>query len=182
MCPSIVNPLEQDALVNLEGVSARRVELLRSILRARPGLDQPGLEALLDRFARDRFCLGVDFAKAARRITGKDRGDQITVLSRSYYAMYQGARAVVFAAQRSDVEEHREVREDLPDDLRDRQKWANSLDRWRKRRNQYDYRAYPKEAHLLAQESIQAAEEAGDFLEACREYLIKRGVEELPDV
>jgi hypothetical protein len=74
------------------------------------------------------------------------------------------------------------VRENLPDDMPDRQKLWNSLKVRRERRNNYDYTLYPPEAGLLAQHCAEAVEEAKSFLGTCREYLVTRGVQELPGV
>jgi uncharacterized protein (UPF0332 family) len=178
----LVNPSEHSALRRLEGVSGEWVTLLRDVVRAHPGLGEAQLENFLNRFARDRFLLAVDFLQAARGTTEQGRGNEIMALARAYYVMYQAARVVVFAAKRTDIEDHVKVAANLPRKLPDRGRWQDALKRWRERRNDLDYHVYPQEADLLAEHSSEALGEAGDFLRACKEYLLGRGVTEPPDV
>lgn len=64
-------------------------------------------------------------------------------ISRSYYAMYQICRAIVFHYERSDIDSHSDLPEHIPDRLPNSRHWAGRLDYWRQKRNEVDYSPYP---------------------------------------
>jgi len=106
--------------------------------------------------------------------TNEDRAR--LVVSRSYYAMYQAARRLVFAISRRDVDDHRDLPKHLPENFPNRQHWQGRLKFWRVKRNKVDYSPYPPEGDDVTMLGESAAGEAAEFCAACRQYLNERGI------
>jgi len=130
------------------------------------------VETLIDQLARDRFEKAQLYLKFARRLDPRLDIDQPHIISRSYYAMYHAARAVVFHTRRADVDDHEKLATmftQVAGGL-----WGMKLDEWRKMRNRVEYSPYlPAD---LVDICSRALEDGEGLLGFCEEYLRKREV------
>lgn len=97
-------------------------------------------------------------------------------ISRSYYGMYHGARALAFLSLEGDDNEgHNELHKGLPEDFPDVEQWRNALKDARLRRNEADYDPYPvgeSEFAVIGRTQIGIVT---NFLNETESYLRARG-------
>lgn len=101
-----------------------------------------------------------------------------TVVSRSYYAVYNVSKAVryyVSGSVKRDMDDHKQVG-DLPNDFPGRDLWSNQVTELRRDRNIADYEPWSSARNDLAYTPSDSVDKAGKFLQACKKYLSGRGV------
>jgi uncharacterized protein (UPF0332 family) len=134
------------------------------------------LEELLNRAAADRLHLARSFLRDAKRLLGASPPLCRFAVSRCYYSMYHAMRAAVFISHGGDdFEEHRTLPGKVPDDLIDREVWANALKDARERRNSADYDPYPKSDASWHRIALQLTPLASQFLQHVSHYLKGKG-------
>jgi len=161
---------------HFEELSGKAITLVERLLGEVGPLDAAGFirivyEAALQRLRLSRsFLVSAEAMALATDVAARD------VLSRSYYAIYHAARAVVFAVRKSDVDDHKVLPSHLPKDLPDHDFWEKRLTFWRLTRNAADYDPWAGEEASLEALARQARAEADEFLGVCQGYLHSRGI------
>lgn len=98
-------------------------------------------------------------------------------IGRHYYAMYHGARAIVYAThQGDDFEKHAVLPRNLPTSLPDRGVRELELTDARLLRNQADYDPYPVSEHDWEAEARQLATTAAAFVQGCEDFALTNGL------
>lgn len=160
-------------LRKFEKITGNQVGFLREIAEATAPLDETKLDEIVHKLTADRFALAQEIFATAKLLDINSPGGQRAAISRSYYAMYQASRAIVFHYERSDIDNHHALPQRLPDKLPNSKHWADRLVDWRKKRDEVDYSPYPRGAlDVMAAEALREAE---DFLNLCGQFLIERG-------
>ncbi|MBI1928851.1 hypothetical protein HYR99_31980 [Candidatus Poribacteria bacterium] len=134
------------------------------------------LENLIETVVRDRWELALSLARCARSLSVEVEDNLGTIISRSYYACYHGARALVFFVTKSDIDDHKKLVPPLRGFLESTHtNAADLLDKWRDRRNEVDYSPYPFIDNLktAAEESLIETTVFSDIL---RQEFRKRGL------
>jgi len=166
--------VNQDVLRQFERKTATAFGLLHTVVGAATPLDSAKLLDIVNELTLDRFNLAKEFLSQAQAQDLVTISGQKIAISRSYYAMYQSARTVIFHYERADIEGHEKVAKQLPSTLHNRAHWSSRLTEWRDKRNEVDYSPYPEgNLHVIAQQAIV---EARDFLDICAQFLRTRGV------
>ena len=99
-------------------------------------------------------------------------------ISRSYYAMYHAARAVVYLAhQGDDHQEHDQLYKAIPSDFPDVEVWKNELKDARLKRNEADYEFFSETMGSFRPASGLLFDKATEFDVICTDYLRNRGCE-----
>ncbi|GAA1754525.1 hypothetical protein [Luedemannella helvata] len=99
-----------------------------------------------------------------------------SAISRHYYAMYHGARAIVFAVERGDdYERHNELPRHLPVTMNDVRAREVELTEARLLRNQADYDCYPVGQAGWEKDARELASIAATFLGACEDFALTNG-------
>ncbi len=136
-------------------------------------LEQIVEQITIDRFRMGEGCLAIAQQVLASEVTTDDC--YRAVISRSYYAMFQAGRGVVFHVHRQDVRDHTKLNKEVTAILGDVS--GEALHQWREYRNEADYSPYPNlEGLTLHDAAHQALIIATDFLDQCRVFLHGRGV------
>ena len=163
-----------DVLRQFERKTGTAFGLLQTVVDAAAPLDTAKLQDIVNELTLDRFNLAQEFLLQAQAQDLSTISGQKIAISRSYYAMYQSARTVIFHYGRADIEGHEEVARRLPSTLPDRGPWSIRINEWRDKRNEVDYSPYPTgNLQTIAQQGL---EEAEDFLSLCAQFLQTRGV------
>ncbi|MEV0353123.1 hypothetical protein AB0H88_45840 [Nonomuraea sp. NPDC050680] len=132
------------------------------------------LAQLVQQVISDRLILAGEHLRA---------GDQLlfatqyrSAISRHYYAMYQAARAIVFAETRGDdYERHSILPRKLPPHMKDAAIRENELTDARLLRNQADYDIYPIGQSDWEDEARQLAVTSAEFVQACEDFASGNG-------
>lgn len=112
------------------------------------------------------------------RLLRSTSGDWRSVVSRAYYAAYNGSKAIrylVHGSVRLDGDDHKHVA-DLPGDFPDREYYATFLTDLREARNKADYDPWPDTFRELPRSPEELLTGAEAFLRAVIGYLGLRGV------
>ena len=134
------------------------------------------IESLRQSVCGDRFRLALRFLQNAETIRTLDPPLFRDSISRSYYAMYHAARAVVyFTHGGDDYQDHDQLHKYLPPDFPDAETWSNELKEARLRRNEADYDPYPKRIDSFRRTSERLHRIALSFCSECRRYLVLKG-------
>lgn len=99
--------------------------------------------------------------------------DWRSLVSRSYYAVYNASKAVRFfvdGSVRLDGEDHKKVG-DLPDDFPSRAKWSNFCVELRRDRNLADYEPWEKKQLSLTYRAKDCLQLTEEFLLEVKKYL-----------
>ncbi|MFI2113153.1 hypothetical protein ACH489_01695 [Streptomyces rubiginosohelvolus] len=103
-------------------------------------------------------------------------GQHRSAISRHYYAMYQAARAIVFAETRGDdYERHNILPRNLPPTLEDSATREAELTNARLLRNQADYDVYPLSDSDWETDARALAATAVNFLQICETFASTNG-------
>jgi uncharacterized protein (UPF0332 family) len=132
------------------------------------------LVQLVQQAVSDRLMLAGEHLRA---------GDQLllatqyrSAISRHYYAMYQAARAIVFAENRGDdYERHSILPRNLPTSMKGAAIRENKLVNARLLRNQADYDVYPMSPGHWESDARTLAITAGEFVQACEDFALANG-------
>jgi len=135
-------------------------------------LTRAQVDELINRLVGDRFAKAVDYLRFAQQLDVGVELNQPHIVSRCYYAMYHGTRAVVLHMRRADLDDHERLPAVLDQVLGT--SYGDVLGRWREVRNQMDYSPYAPAD--LASQAVAAVSDATSLLAACRNYLQNRGV------
>ena len=120
------------------------------------------------------ICIGI--LKSAKKLQKNKTSFNRLRITRSYYAMYHAARAVVFLVKKGDDHEsHSTLPEHLPKDFPDRHAWHNELKNARFERNRADYDPYPKGERGFSGTAHATYHQADAFIKVARVYLRKKG-------
>jgi uncharacterized protein (UPF0332 family) len=142
-----------------------------AVTAARGSLDELRHRVAVDRLGLARESLeGGNVALAASLPRYRD------AISRYYYAMYHGMRAVSFFVHGGDDhEQHSELPQHVPVDFPSASLWSNALKSARERRNAADYDPYPKTSNLWRADAATLQADARQLLPAARAYLRLKG-------
>ncbi|MFG2538719.1 HEPN domain-containing protein [Streptomyces sp. NPDC048511] len=103
-------------------------------------------------------------------------GEHRSAISRHYYAMYQAARAIVFAETGGDdYERHNILPRNLPPSLEDSAKREAELTNARLLRNQADYDVYPLSDSDWETDARSLASTAANFVQICETFASTNG-------
>jgi uncharacterized protein (UPF0332 family) len=123
-----------------------------------------------------RHSLAAHFLQSAAMLLKMKPARHRDAISRSYYAMYHAARAVVYLDyQGDDHQEHNELHKHIPADFPDMATWQNELKEARLKRNEADYDFFPKANSAFRAASGSLFGKAKEFHERSAEYLGSRG-------
>jgi uncharacterized protein (UPF0332 family) len=123
-----------------------------------------------------RHSLAGHFLKSAAMLLKMKPARHRDGISRSYYAMYHAARAVVYLTnQGDDHQEHDQVYKFLPTDFPNVNIWQNELKDARLKRNEADYDFFPKNNLSFRTASLSLFGKAKEFYEEAENYLRQRG-------
>ena len=161
---------------HLEGLSGKAISSFHTLLEEVGTLDAPRFCEVIREVALNQLHLAEEFLDAAQRIPSDMLVDHRVAVCRSYYAMYQAARSVVFAHAREDIDDHIKLPQNLPDDFPNRQHWVERLRFWRVKRNDLDYSPYISADDKLEELRVAGTKEAIEFCRLARAYVEKRGV------
>ena len=162
---------DEALLRNFIRISSSKYGLLKRLADLRYNLGE--LDDTIAQITMDRYEMGEEFLCSAKAISGDSKVDRRNVISRSYYAMYHSARAVIFHTVLYDEDVHERLPERIHEILRG--KYGQILRECRDIRNEADYSPYPEiDLAAASREMIASAE---GFLRRCKEYLIERGVD-----
>ncbi len=135
-------------------------------------LTRTQMDELINRLVRDRLAKAEDYLAFAQQLNAHSLLHQPHIVSRSYYAMYHAARAVVLHFRRADLDDHDRLPAILGQVIGP--EYGEMLGRWRKARNQADYSPY--KAIDLAQQAVEVLDDTSALLAACYVFLQGRGV------
>ncbi|MBI1924582.1 hypothetical protein HYR99_10055 [Candidatus Poribacteria bacterium] len=139
--------------------------------------DEQTLEQVVEQVTADRYRLAekhYEFAHTAFAQIDTD-GCHLSVISRSYYAMFHGGRCAVYHTARHDMDDHKTRPTHVGTILGT--VYQDLLVKWRELRNAVDYSPYPDlKGMALKDAAAQALTEARPFLDAVHVYLTQRGV------
>ncbi|MGW0494956.1 HEPN domain-containing protein [Streptomyces sp. NPDC003007] len=129
---------------------------------------------LLQQVVVDRLLLAGEHLRAGDHLLF---GTQYrSAISRHYYAMYHGARAIVFAENRGDdYERHSILPRNLPPTLPNSATRESELTDARLLRNQADYDAYPLNESEWEADARALAVTAANFLQECESFASMNG-------
>lgn len=134
------------------------------------------LTQLTHRATADRFELALDFRRRSRILMRASPAPYRDAVSRLYYSMYHGARAVVFFTfGGDDNQDHRVLPGSLPDDFPNASMWSNRLKTARDNRNRADYDPFPKSSRFWQTVAANLADEVDEFIVLARRYLRGKG-------
>lgn|SRR5262245_26197881 len=153
--------------------------LLRKLTGDAP-LDGQSLKQTVEAVVADRFALADGMIRAAELLAGSgDRMVRRSALSRAYYAAYHAARAVVFAIDGRDVDDHDRLPKAVDDSLR--LGIGENLKELKRLRSETDYSPYPGPTPEMqySDDELDAAVQgnvnlAGDLVRRLREALEQR--------
>lgn len=160
-------------LSRFEKIAGEQLGLFREITDAAAPLDTAKLEEIINELTADRFIFAREIFETAKTFDITTTGGQKAAISRSYYAMYQASRAIIFHYERSDIDSHSALPERIPEQLPNQKHWSDRLDYWRRARNKVDYSPYPNGA--LDVMAADALNDATNFLNLCQQFLKRRG-------
>jgi hypothetical protein len=160
---------------HLEGLSGKAISAFQELLEEVGTLDAARFRGVVGDISLDRLGLAEEFLDAAQRVPSDKSVDHRVAVCRSYYAMYQAARSVVFAHAREDIDDHFKLPQNLPDDFPDRRQWVERLRFWRVKRNDLDYSPYVSADDDLEELRRAGTKEAGEFCRLARAYVEERG-------
>lgn len=156
-------------LRRLSELSGSEYGLLRTLAQ-REYLELEPIEALLKRVSVERMRLARQYFEFAAAIDLVSPFNARQVISRSYYAMHHAARAVVFAARRTDVTSHEGVVKAIEHILGEAT--SISLKEQLRARNSVEYEVYPHfDPIARARQSLRTS---SAFLDRCGAYLEER--------
>lgn len=131
---------------------------------------------LLLRATVARRGLSEQFLKSAGILLKAKPARHRDAISRSYYAMYHAARAVVYLDhQGDDHQEHDQLHRFIPADFPDSALWQNELKEARLKRNEADYDFLPRGNVPFRKASLSLFGKARAFHLVCATYLRGRG-------
>ena len=159
---------------HLKGLSGKAITSFEQLLSDAGALDADGFRKLIHTAAAERFALAKGFLDSALRIPAATPADDRVAIGRSYYAMYQAARSVVFAQSRGDVDDHEQLPRNLPNDFPNRDYWVGQIAFWRVKRNEVDYSPYLHPGDDLPKLRENATSEASEFCRLASRYLDER--------
>lgn len=130
-----LSPLQLEIL-RISKYKKRDIDWLRNGIRIEKDSGKPIDELVIDACSA-RHSLSTYFLRSAALLLKTKPVRHRDVISRSYYAMYHAARAVVYLAhQGDDHQEHDQLYKNLPDDFLDVAVWKNELKDARLKRNE----------------------------------------------
>lgn len=98
-------------------------------------------------------------------------------ISRYYYAMYHGARAICFGYHKGDdYQRHSVLPNNLPSAFPDIARWASELNGARLVRNMADYDIYPRAMSDWENDSVTLSVTASEFLAECENFAMSAGL------
>lgn len=98
-------------------------------------------------------------------------------ISRYYYAMYHGARAICFGYHKGDnYQKHSVLPNNLPLNFPNIARWANELNNARLVRNMADYDLYPRASSDWQNDSVSLSVAASEFLAECENFAMSAGL------
>lgn len=134
------------------------------------------ISELRDRVVSDRLALAERFRISAQRCLTATPPMYRDSVSRSYYAMYHAARALLyFQTPGDDFQAHELFWKHVPEDLGEIANVRNHLKTARLRRNEADYDPYPKSDSAFKNVAVDQASLAARFLRAVRNTLQAEG-------
>lgn len=152
-----------------------QINLLRNGVRIE-GVAGRAIDELIKDASAARFRLALRFLNSANKLRSLRPMLHRDSISRSYYAMYHSARAVVFLAhQGDDFEAHDKLAGGMPADFPDVEKWKNELKEARLKRNEADYDPYPPGHLPFRVMSFALFRSASEFATECSTYLEGKG-------
>jgi hypothetical protein len=160
----------------LSELEARRIGDLKMgiALGTRTGYQMADLIA---KVALDRLSLAAALHREARAALNRNPRSCRNVISRSYYAMYQTFRGIVFyVTQGDDHEKHSILPQHLPRDFPAVGYWENALKSARLERNRADYEPYPRDDSVFAQRALAIYKDSHQLRIAARAYLRGKGL------
>lgn len=129
---------------------------------------------LLRQVVMDRLLLAGEHLRAGDHLLFSSQ--YRSAISRHYYAMYHGARAIVFAENRGDdYERHNVLPRNLPANLPNAATRETELIDARLLRNQADYDAYPLNESDWEADARALAVTAANFLQDCESFASENG-------
>lgn len=160
---------------SLAKVQSRRVETFREwiALEARWGR---ALDDLLHQVASDRLSLAEEFLNMGDTMSRSRKDLSRSSISRYYYAIYHGLRAVAFYdAQGDDHDDHSRLDKGVPTDFPNRALVVNRLKDARIWRNEADYDPYPRTGTYFELTEKALKPIAHETVAAARAYLLSKG-------
>ena len=134
------------------------------------------IDDLVLRVAVARWRLAAEHLRDANLLFRSARPVYRSVISRYYYAMYHGFRAVRYISHGGDdFQSHSDLPPNLPDDLPQVSLWKTKLKDARLIRNRADYEAYPRSANIWRAAAIQLRAVATAAVAEAKAYLVKKG-------
>lgn len=129
-------------------------------------------EITKDRLRLSSYCLSTD------RQSFKKYNKYRLCVSRSYYAIYHCARAVVYYVHGGDdYQEHNVLHKNLPNDFPVRATWDNDIRNARLARNEADYDPYPLSDATFKGKATANLAKAELFLDVSTIYLKIKGLQ-----
>lgn len=134
------------------------------------------LPELQDQAVVDRLKLAERFAAAARSQLRSRPPRYRDAISRYYYAMYHGMRAVaLFHYKGDDHQEHSALPGRTPPDFPDAARWQNALKSAKQMRNSADYDPYPAAEAAWRSQALQIQADSVELVRVIRGYLLTKG-------
>lgn len=131
---------------------------------------------LLHQIAVDRILLAEEFLAMGDAMYRSRKDLSRSSISRYYYAIYHGLRAVAFhAAEGDDNQDHSKLGKGIPADFPDRALVVNRLNDARIWRNEADYDPYPQFGNYFTSTEKALRPVAHDTVAQARDYLRGKG-------
>lgn len=160
---------------SLAKVESRRVKSFREwiALDARWGR---GLDDLIHQVSFDRILLAEEFLEMGDAMVRARRDFSRSSVSRYYYAMYHGLRAVAFqSSEGDDHDDHSKLERGVPNDYPNRALVVNRLKDARIWRNEADYDPYPQTGGYFSSTETALKPLAHQTVAEARAYLRSKG-------
>jgi uncharacterized protein (UPF0332 family) len=132
---------------------------------------------LVAKVALDRIAMAAALHREARIALKRNPPSFRNAISRSYYAMYQTFRGVVFfVSGGDDFEKHSDLPQHLPKDFPAVAFWENALKTARLERNKADYEPYPRQDSAFEPQAASIFKSSHQLRSVARAYLRGKGL------
>lgn len=134
------------------------------------------IDTVVGGICKHRMQLAEYFLRTAKEAMDAKHHRCRLCVSRSYYAMYHSARAVVyFSHGGDDHEEHSKLPNHIPPDFPSHTHWQNALKNARLKRNEADYDPYPLTDSAFKNDASTQLVLAQQLVKSAKAYLKTKG-------